>query len=90
MKSEDNGVTLDEHKAVPWQGQLAITAPTTESATILAELLKALPSQDLKFALNAMNDALPHNANLNLWRKRETTKTYPLYQEDDQNLIHAE
>ena len=70
VKSEDNGpgVRLEELKALPQQGQLARIA-TAESATILAESLKALPSQDLKFALNAMHDTLPHNANLNLGRR---------------------
>ena len=87
VKSEDNGVRLEELKALPQQGQLARTA-TAESATILAESLKALPSQDLKFVLNAMHDTLPHNANLNLWKKRDT-KTCLLCKEDEQNLIHV-
>ena len=87
MKSEDNGVRLEERKALSWQDQLARTA-TTESATILAESLKVLSSQDLKFALNAMHDTLSDNANFNLWKKRET-KTCPLCKEDNQNLIHV-
>ena len=87
VKSEDNGVRLEELKALPRQGQLARTA-TAESATILAESLKALPLQDLKFALNAMHDTLPHNANLNLWKKRDT-KTCPLCKAEEQNLIHV-
>ena len=30
-----------------------------------------LPSEGLKFALNAASDSLPHNSNLSIWRRRE-------------------
>ena len=70
VKSEDSGVKLEELKALPRQGQPARTA-TTVSATILAESLKAIPLQDLKFALNAMHDTL--------------CKSQPLEEEGDQD-----
>ena len=70
VKNQDYMARLEELKAADFLNRAKwLELP---SATILAESLKALPSHDLKFALNAMHDTLPHNANLNLWRKRET------------------
>ena len=43
---------------------------------------------DLKFALNATHDTLPHNSNLHLWRKRESSNC-SLCQQPRQNLIHV-
>ena len=44
----------------------------------------ALPEDQLKFAINAAVDVLPHNANLYLWRKRKD----PLCHKN-QSLLHV-
>ena len=42
---------------------------TKPSAEIWSKAVQSLPSHLLKFALNAAQDTLPHNANLARWRK---------------------
>ena len=50
------------------QGQL-LRIVSEEAASAWSECIQALPSSRFKFALNAAQDTLPHNANLALWRK---------------------
>ena len=40
-----------------------------ECAKVWATVVKTLPEEQMKFALNAALDTLPHNANLQLWQK---------------------
>ena len=42
---------------------------TKSAAKIWSKAVQNLPSHILKFALNAVQDTLPHNANLQCWRK---------------------
>ena len=35
-------------------------------------MVKALPEEQMKFALNAVLDVLPHNSNLHLWQKKNS------------------
>ena len=64
-----------------------IKGTTANPATIWAKTIQALPQQQMKFALNAALDTLPHNANLHLWKKKESDAC-PLCGER-QTLIHA-
>ena len=45
---------------------------TPQAAEIWAKAVESLPDEILKFALNAALDTLPHNANLHLWKKKES------------------
>ena len=42
-----------------------------EAAEVWSAAVNSLPSEGLKFALNAASDTLPHNSNLSIWRRRE-------------------
>ena len=50
------------------QGKLFCTV-NANAASVWAKTTQSLPSAQMKFALNAASDTLPHNANLALWRK---------------------
>ena len=50
------------------QGEMLRTT-TSDTATVWAKAVQALPANTMKFALNAAHDTLPHNANLQLWKK---------------------
>ena len=43
-----------------------------ECAHVWAAVVKALPEEQMKFALNAALDVLPHNSNLHLWKKKNS------------------
>ena len=58
-----------------------------EEAEVWGKTIQTLPSEQMRFVLNAAVDTLPHNANLQLWRKRESD-TCPLCGER-QTLIHV-
>ena len=52
------------------QGQMSrVTAP--KCALVWATVVQSLPEEQMKFALNAAVDVLPHNANLHLRKKRK-------------------
>ena len=42
-----------------------------EAAEVWSAAVNSLPSEGLKFALNAASDTLSHNSNLSIWRRRE-------------------
>ena len=50
------------------QGKLFRTV-NANAASVWAKTTQSLPSAQMKFALKAASDTLPHNANLALWRK---------------------
>ena len=52
------------------QGKLFRTM-SASAASVWATATQSLPSAQMKFALNAASDTLPHNANLSLWRKAD-------------------
>ena len=56
-------------------------------AHIWSKAVQTLPAEQMKFALNAAVDELPHNANLHLWKKK-TSDSCPLCGER-QTLIHV-
>lgn len=58
-----------------------------EEAEVWGKTIQTLPSEQMRFVLNAAVDTLPHNANLQLWKKRESD-TCPLCGER-QTLIHV-
>ena len=52
-----------------------------------AKAVQALPSNTMKFALNAAHDTLPHNANLQLWKKKDNAAFPPCGER--QSLLHV-
>ena len=57
-------------KSLERQGHMSrCTAP--KATLIWSTVVQALPDEQMKFALNAAVDILPHNANLHLWKKRK-------------------
>ena len=68
------------------QGQMSrCTAP--KCALVWATVVQSLPEEQMKFALNAAVDVLPHNANLHLWKKRKDPNC-PLCK-SNQSLLHV-
>ena len=61
---------LDHAKFLTKQGHLHELVDD-EAATLWSEVVQKLPPEGLKFALNAAQDTLPHNANLSVWRRGE-------------------
>ena len=60
VTQEDNAARLDHLTSLEKQGQM-IKGTTANPATIWAKTIQALPQQQMKFALNAALDTLPHN-----------------------------
>ena len=58
-----------------------------QGASAWAKVVLSLPEEQMKFALNAAVDVLPHNASLHLWKKRKTPSC-PLC-EANQSLLHV-
>ena len=68
------------------QGEM-LRATTSDTAAVWAKAVQALLSNTMKFALNAAHDTLPHNANLQLWKKKDNA-AFPLCGER-QSLLHV-
>ena len=83
MCTEEDEAARQEHLHLPQQGELSRTA-TPVSAKVLADAIVAVPPEPFKFA---SHDILPHNANLHLWKKKNTDLC-PLCGER-QTLIHV-
>ena len=56
-------------------------------AKVWASVVKALPEEQMKFALNAALDTLPHNANLHLWQKKSSSACHLCG--NNQSLLHV-
>ena len=86
VSEEVNSSRLDNLQGLERQGQLSrCTSPSY--APIWSRAVLALPEDQLKFAINAAVDVLPHNSNLYLWRKRKDSSC-PLCHEN-QSLLHV-
>ena len=78
---------LQQLSDLPKQGRL-VRSFTPDAATAWSTAVRSLHPDTLKFALNAAVDTLPHNANLHLWRKKDSDRC-PLCSADSQNLVHV-
>ena len=56
-----------------------------ECASVWSVVVKALPEEVMKFALNAALDVLPYNHNLHLWKKSSPPCTLC---GENQSLLH--
>ena len=71
MKSAEIGERLEHSRSLPHQGELH-RLMERDAATLWSETVQKLPPEALKFALNAAQNTLPHNANLAIWRRSES------------------
>ncbi len=65
--SEDAETRLKHARSLERQGEIHRTVEE-EASSLWASAITSLPPEQMKFALNASQDTLPHNANLSLWR----------------------
>ena len=67
--TEDNEERLAHAKSLVVQGQLH-HLDDTDGTSLWSYVVQTLPPKCMKFALNAAQDTLPHNANLAVWRRK--------------------
>ena len=71
VNNSDNVARLDQVKSLERQGEM-LRATTPDTATTWAKAIQSHPQEQMKFALNAAVDTLPHNSNLHMWKKKES------------------
>ena len=86
VQASDDDDHLDNLQRLEKEGQMSRLS-TPQAAEIWAKAVESLPDEILKFSLNSAVDTLPHNANLHLWKKKESSSC-PLCGEK-QSLIHV-
>ena len=79
---------LHHAKSLASQGELHHLVED-DAATLWSETVQHLPRECLKFALNAAQDTLPHNANLAIWRRREGLSDQCKLCSEQQTLSHV-
>ena len=85
VKNDDNEQILHSLRSLERQGQMS-RCTDLKCAPIWAKVVGSLSDEEMKFALNAAVDILPHNANLYLWKKRRDSLC-PLCN-NNQSLLH--
>ena len=70
MAKEDAEKRMKHAQSLECQGQV-FRCSKDGAASIWSKAVQKLPPELLKFSLNAVQDTLPHNANLAMWRRRE-------------------
>ena len=86
VQAADDVDRLDNRQRLEKEGQMSRLS-TPQAAEIWAKAVESLPDEIMKFSLNSAVDTLPHNANLHLWKKKESSSC-PLCGEK-QSLIHV-
>ena len=82
----DDSKRQAELKSLEKQGHM-MREVAPDGAYIWSKAVQTLPAEQMKFALNAAVDMLPHNANLHLWKKKPNDSC-PLCGER-QTLVHT-
>ena len=67
---DSNSVRLEKQQRLVSQGQLS-RCLDVRCARVWSVVVQSLPEEQMKFALNAALDILPHNNNLHQWKKRQ-------------------
>ena len=80
----DDGSRRVSSVSLEKQGQM-MSNILTDAAPLWARVVQSLLPEQVKFALNAAVDTLPHNSNLHLWKE---SNACPLCR-DKQTLIHV-
>ena len=86
VMDEINTYILDSLHNLERQGQMS-RCSSPECASIWSKVVQSVPEEQMKFALNAAVDVLPHNANLHLWKKRKDPLCPLCHQ--NQSLLHV-
>ena len=71
VAEETNSGLLDHWQSLERQGHTS-RCMDQECAHVWAAVVKAVPEEQMKFALNAALDVLLHNSNLHLWKKKNS------------------
>ena len=71
VSEADDDHHLNSLQQLEKQGHMS-RCSSPEGAKVWAKALEGLGDEHLKFALNSAVDTLPHNANLFLWKKRDS------------------
>ena len=79
---------LQHAKSLARQGQV-FRCSEEHAATIWSIAVGRLPPELLKFSLNAVQDTLPHNSNLAMWRKTDSLSSVCKLCGVRQTLIHV-
>ena len=74
VAEKTNSGLLDHWQSLERQGHMS-RCMDQECAHVWAAVVKALPEEQMKFALNATLDVLPHNSNVHLWKKNSPACT---------------
>ena len=85
---EDVEERLDHAKSLVTQGQLHHVVDD-DAASLWSEVVQKLPPECMKFALNAAQDTLPHNANLSIWRRDAGISSLCKLCSQRQTLLHV-
>ena len=85
---EDSDKRERHAKSLASQGQV-FRCSEDQTDTIWSKSVSKLPPELLKFSLNAVQDTLPHNANLSIWRKAESLSSSCKLCGERQTLIHV-
>ena len=88
VMAADNSRRLEDCRQLELEVQGDISRRFDDQASsIWAQVLWKLPEKVMKFAINAVQDTLPHNANPHLWKKLPSPNC-PMCS-DRQTLLHA-
>ena len=72
VQAADDVDRLDNLQRLEKEGQMSRLS-TPQAAEIWAKAVESLPDEIIKFSPNSAVDTLPHNANLHLWKKEESS-----------------
>jgi hypothetical protein len=70
VTAQDTKDRLQHCGSLKVQGRVTTQFQDTREARLWSEVVSTLPDHLTRFAVNAVTDTLPHNANLHLWRKQ--------------------
>ena len=88
MVAEDTEDRLSHAQSLMVQGPLHHLTDS-DAASVWADVVQALPPETMKFALNAAQDTLPHNANLSVWRREAGLSSECKLCHQRQTLLHV-
>ena len=83
---DSNCIRLEKLQRLESQGQLS-RCLDVRCAWVWSVVVQSLPEEQMKFALNAALNVLPHNNNLHRWKKRQGPSC-PLCN-SNQSLLHV-
>ena len=87
VTEDDARERLQHAQSLECQGQV-FRCTEEDVANIWSKTVQKLPPDVLKFSLNAVQDTLPHNANLAKWRKKENLSSACRLCGEKQTLLH--